>query len=190
MFLASSLGNSLRKSFQTVATRSFSNTRSAFGLAKYEVPEHVIVPERQFQAPSLKGNNIMEVIKREGVERADIDKRSRMFRANGKDRVRPGSVLLVETYNAKSKDAVSSFMGVLIAIRRKGIDSSITLRNIILKVGVEQRFSIYSPLVKSIQVLKEGEGFRRAKLYYLRNQPGKAFKLKGLRRRSTERLGN
>ncbi|KAK9765940.1 hypothetical protein K7432_005348 [Basidiobolus ranarum] len=190
MFLANNLRASLQKSFQSVSARSFSSCKPTFGLAKYEAPEHVIVPEKQFVAPSLKGNNIMEVIKREGVQRADLDGRARMFRANGRDRVRPGSVLLVETYNAKSKDAVSSFMGVLIAIRRKGIDTSVTLRNIILKVGVEQRFSIYSPLVKSIQVLKKGEGFRRAKLYYLRDQPGKAFKLKGLRKKNTDRVGN
>ncbi|CAO3593453.1 unnamed protein product [Absidia cylindrospora] len=58
-----------------------------------------------------------------------------------------------------------------------GIDTSFTLRNIVMRVGVEQRYSLYSPLLHSIKVLQQPNEMkvRRAKLFYLRDQPGKVF---------------
>ncbi|KAL0085965.1 50S ribosomal protein L19 [Phycomyces blakesleeanus] len=125
----------------------------------------------------------MEFVDSQLISQANADGRQELFARKNPQGVKPGSILLVETLNSTADKSTSTFMGVCIAIRRKGIDSSFTLRNIVMRVGVEQRFSLYSPLVKSIRILQKPTDlkFRRAKLFYLRDQPGKAFQpLQGL----------
>ncbi|KAJ1645063.1 hypothetical protein LPJ64_003322 [Coemansia asiatica] len=148
-----------------------------------------IVPEPQFEQPLIKPEekrpNIMKVIEREAIARADVDGRSNLFirRAAPKSRLCAGDVVFVETQNSMSDPlATTSFTGVCIAIYRRGIDTSFILRNVVQKVGVEMRFMAYSPLVKRIEILQKGEGFRRAKLFYLRENPGKTFQLKALKK--------
>ena len=140
----------------------------------------------------------MEVITHETRSRAQDD-RFQLFAKHGKDKIKPGDVLLVESYtsmssienpsttSSSSKSGVTSFAGICLCIRRRGIDTSFALRNIILKVGVEQRFFINSPLIKSIQILSRGKGFRKAKLFYLRDQPGKAFQISDLVKKERKR---
>lgn len=107
-----------------------------------------------------------------------------LFSRTSKNQIPPGSVLTIETYTNSSKTSFSTFSGVLIAIRRRGLSTSFILRNIVSKLGVEIRFNLYSPLLKEIKVIqraiegknKKGSGLRRArraKLYYLRNDDRK-----------------
>lgn len=127
--------------------------------------------------------NVMEHVSKQLVEKANIDGRRELFSRNNPNGIKPGSIVMVETLNGPNETTTSTFMGVCIAIRRKGIDTNFTLRNIVMRVGVEQRYNLYSPLLKSIKVMQKPNEvkFRRAKLYYLRDQPGKAFQsLQGL----------
>lgn len=119
----------------------------------------------------------MERITQQQIKQSNIDGRSELFSRTNSQGVKPGSIVLVETLNGPNETTSSTFMGVCIAIRRKGIDTNFTLRNIVMRVGVEQRYSLYSPLLKSIKVMQKPNEikFRRAKLFYLRDQPGKAF---------------
>lgn len=119
----------------------------------------------------------MERISKQQVEAANVDGRRELFSRNNPQGIKPGSIVLVETLNGPGETTSSTFMGVCIAIRRKGIDTNFTLRNLVMRVGVEQRYSLYSPLLKSIKVLQNPSDvkYRRAKLFYLRDQPGKAF---------------
>lgn len=146
---------------------------------KYTAPASIYVPTEQFPAPKVTRKNVIDVVSHEQVQRANIDGRMELFSRKNPKRIQPGSVLLVETLNSKAKESTSTFMGVVIAIRRKGLETTFTLRNIVMKVGVEQRFALYSPMLKSIKVLQQAGSkdikFRRAKLFYLRDQPGKAF---------------
>lgn len=146
---------------------------------KYTAPASIHVPVEQFPAPKVTRKNVIDVISQEQVQRANVDGRMELFSRKNANRIHPGSVLLVETLNSKAKESTSTFMGVVIAIRRKGLETTFTLRNIVMKVGVEQRFALYSPMLKSIKVLQQAGSkdtkFRRAKLFYLRDQPGKAF---------------
>ena len=50
---------------------------------------------------------------------------------------------------------VQTFFGVVIEIVDKGWESSFRLRNIIMKTGVELKIPVYSPLVETIQILKQ-----------------------------------
>ena len=44
-------------------------------------------------------------------------------------------------------------------------------------IGVERKFTLFSPLIADIEVLKKGV-VRRSKLYYLRELTGKASRIK------------
>ena len=103
---------------------------------------------------------------------------ARLFSRRSPEAVRPGSIVLVETWLSANKTTSTTFAGVLIAIRRAGVATSFVLRNLAHKLGVEVRFSAYSPMIKHIRViqradLRKGENgpgitrARRAKLYYM-----------------------
>jgi len=72
---------------------------------------------------------------------------------------------------------VQAFEGVVIAIRRKGVGSTFTVRKVSSGYGVERIFPLYSPIIEAIQVVKRGR-VRRAKLYYLRERKGKAARIR------------
>jgi len=66
------------------------------------------------------------------------------------------------------RERFQTFDGLVIARKHgKEAGSTITVRSLILGVGVEKIFPLHSPTVEKIEVLKS-EKVRRAKLYYLR----------------------
>jgi large subunit ribosomal protein L19 len=75
------------------------------------------------------------------------------------------------------KERVQPYEGTVIAMRRGGLNTTITVRRIFQGVGVERVFLIHSPRIASVKVLRRGKA-RRAKLYYLRDRVGKATRLK------------
>lgn len=61
------------------------------------------------------------------------------------------------------------FAGVLLSIRRRGIDTAILLRNHLGKVGVEMWFKVYNKNVAGIEIVKRRpKRARRARLTYMR----------------------
>ena len=76
-----------------------------------------------------------------------------------------------------NKTRVQPFEGVVIAIRRRGLGSTFTVRRISFGYGVERIFPFHSPLIEGVQVLRRGR-VRRAKLYYLRQRKGKAARIR------------
>lgn len=124
------------------------------------------------------------------------------FSRRHKDRVLPGSVLTVTSYtslptSANPSPSTNTFSGVLMAIRRRhaGQDTSIRLRNLVGRTGVELSYKIWSPMVKSVKIVsratnsgpavvgKDGvekdrkkpaiKAARRAKMYFVRDQPNR-----------------
>lgn len=90
-----------------------------------------------------------------------------------------------DTVNVKYKiveganTRIQAFKGVIIA-RSKSLDNysaTFTVRKISSSIGVERKFTLYSPLLTDIEVLKSSV-VRKAKLYYLRGLTGKASRLK------------
>ncbi len=78
----------------------------------------------------------------------------------------------------ETQEKIQSFEGLVIARKHgKGISATITVRKVILGIGVEKIFPIHSPLIEKIEILRRGKA-RRAKLYYLRKARGKRAKLK------------
>lgn len=75
------------------------------------------------------------------------------------------------------KERVQTFEGTVIAKKHGGVSETFTVRKISNGIGVERIFPMYSPHVKSVDVVRKGK-VRRAKLYYLRDRVGKAAKVK------------
>ena len=71
------------------------------------------------------------------------------------------------------KKRVQFFEGIIIAKNNFSINTTITVRKLFQNIGVERTFPIFSPQIKSIQVLNPINS-KRSKLYYLRNRIGKA----------------
>ncbi|KAG0000605.1 hypothetical protein BGZ80_001570 [Entomortierella chlamydospora] len=159
-------------------TARYASTAANATKSTYNAPASITVPT-QFK-PQTRGQGLMQLISKEEMKRMGADGRSKLFDKSHPECLRPGDVILVETLNSMSTDKSSTFVGVLIAMDRRGLHSNFTVRNVILKVGVEMKYMLYSPLIKSIRIMKKGEGFRRAKLFYLRDNPGRAFRLEGL----------
>lgn len=76
------------------------------------------------------------------------------------------------------KERVQVYEGLVIAISHgHGHNKTITVRKMVEGIGVEKIFSLSSPNVIKIEVVRIGK-VRRAKLYYMRNISGKAARLK------------
>ncbi|KAL8772842.1 MAG: hypothetical protein Q9209_002187 [Squamulea sp. 1 TL-2023] len=89
--------------------------------------------------------------------------RTRLFSRTNPDTPRVGDILLC-TFTTGDP-----FSGICLNIRHRGPDTSILLRNRVLTVGVEMWVKIYSPKVRSIEVVERAvKRARRARLYYLR----------------------
>ena len=70
------------------------------------------------------------------------------------------------------KKRIQKFEGVVIKRQNTRQRTSVTLRKIVDKIGVEKSFMLYLPLVKNIEVTRKGK-VRRARLFYLRDRVGK-----------------
>jgi len=80
--------------------------------------------------------------------------------------------VLVKISEAPDKVRLHPFEGVVIAKRGSGVRESFTMRKVSYGEGIERVFSLYSPSIESIEVIRSGK-VKRAKLYYLRGKVGK-----------------
>ncbi len=75
------------------------------------------------------------------------------------------------------RERLQAFEGVVIGVRKRGLNSAFTVRKISHGEGVERVFQTYSPMVHSISVKRRGD-VRQAKLYYLRERSGRSARIK------------
>ncbi|KAJ3329598.1 hypothetical protein HDU76_007580 [Blyttiomyces sp. JEL0837] len=122
------------------------------------------------------GRQLLRAIDLDHRQRHDFDNRTELFRKGSPDAIEPGSVVLIEQASSRSSPRKLTFAGVLIAINRKGIMSSITVRNYVMGTGVEMVFPIYSPMVTKIKVLKSVKGFAKGEdqIFRIRDRPSLA----------------
>ncbi|UDG79651.1 50S ribosomal protein L19 [Candidatus Steffania adelgidicola] len=91
---------------------------------------------------------------------------------------RPGDSLEVKVWVVEgAKQRLQGFEGVVIGIRKRGLNSSFTIRKFSNGEGVERVFQTHSPVIDRI-ILKRCGAVRQAKLYYLRKRTGKAARIK------------
>ncbi|WP_343189330.1 50S ribosomal protein L19 [Buchnera aphidicola] len=89
-----------------------------------------------------------------------------------------GDTILVEIWVKEGKKKrLQNFEGIVIAIKKKQLNSSFTIRKISNGEGIERVFPTHSPIINKIKIKRFGK-VRKAKLYYLRNKKGKEAKIK------------
>ena len=96
---------------------------------------------------------------------------------------RPGDTVRVNVrVREGDKERIQAFEGVCIGRKHGGVSETVKVRKISGGVGVERTFPLHSPMLASIELVREGR-VRRAKLYYLRALRGKAARIRERRPR-------
>lgn len=91
---------------------------------------------------------------------------------------RAGDTVVVQVkVKEGSRERLQAFQGVVIAKRNRGLNSAFTVRKISHGEGVERTFQTHSPLVDSVEVVRQGD-VHKAKLYHLRELSGRAARIK------------
>jgi len=75
------------------------------------------------------------------------------------------------------KERIQIFTGTVIARKGSGLSETFSMYRVSYGAGMERVFSLHSPRIAMIEVVRTGK-VRRAKLYYLRGAFGKASKVK------------
>ena len=76
-----------------------------------------------------------------------------------------------------NKERIQQFQGDVIQRRNSGVAETFTVRKISNGVGVERIFPVNSPFIDKVEVNRRGK-VRRARIFYLRKQIGKAARIK------------
>ncbi len=74
------------------------------------------------------------------------------------------------------KERIQVFSGVVIAIKGKGINRTMTVRRIVANEGVERIIPLANPRLVDIKIIRQAHT-RRSKLFFLRNRIGKSRRL-------------
>src|SRR5215469_6419244 len=93
---------------------------------------------------------------------------------------RPGDTVRVHVRlkeGGGEKERIQPFEGVVMSRRGELLGESFTVRRVSFGIGVERIFPVHSPMISSIEVVRQGR-VRRAKLNYLRGRKGKAARIK------------
>ena len=91
---------------------------------------------------------------------------------------RPGDTVVVSVkVREGERTRLQAFEGVVMSIKKAGLNSSFIVRKISSGIGVERTFQTHSPMIDSIKVKRKGD-VRQAKLFYLRDRSGKSARIK------------
>lgn len=81
-----------------------------------------------------------------------------------------GSIMAVTTSDKHATNKSTRFVGICIWKYSVGLKSRFTLRNVVEHQGVEVTYSLYSPVIHKIEVLKLEKRLDET-LFYLRDAP-------------------
>ncbi|KAK9239163.1 translation protein SH3-like domain-containing protein [Lipomyces kononenkoae] len=128
-----------------------------------KVPMKILQPA---QSLLPKGSEPKQLLEQKLI--AELDPtgwRRRLFQRSSPLAVRAGDVVKV-LFNSETNQ---TFLGTIMAIRRRGLDTSVRLRSEVGQLGVEMSVKVYSTSVKDFEFISRAvKKARRAKLYYLR----------------------
>ena len=114
-------------------------------------------------------SNLLETFEKKQIEKLTGKKRIPTFR--------PGDTLKVTIRITEGdKSRLQAFEGMCIARKNNSVNSNFTVRKLSHGEGVERVFSLFSPIIEKIEVVRKGD-VRRAKLYYLRDRTGKSARI-------------
>ena len=114
-------------------------------------------------------SNLLETFEKKQIEKLTGKKRIPTFR--------PGDTLKVTIRITEGdKSRLQAFEGMCISRKNNSVNSNFTVRKLSHGEGVERVFSLFSPIIEKIEVIRKGD-VRRAKLYYLRDRTGKSARI-------------
>ena len=116
-------------------------------------------------------NNLVEKFEKKQIAKLTSKKNIPTFRAGDTLRV---IIKIVEGERSR----LQVYEGLCIARKNNSINSKFTVRKISHGEGVERVFTLFSPIIDKIEVIKKGD-VKRAKLYYLRKRTGKSSRIAG-----------
>lgn len=86
------------------------------------------------------------------------------------------TVRVISRVEEKGKTRLQAFEGIVIAVKHgKEAGGTFTVRKVASGVGVERTFTLYSPLIDSIELIKRSK-VRRSKLYHLKKKAMREIK--------------
>lgn len=85
-----------------------------------------------------------------------------------------GDIITVFFFSKLNKNKIQNFTGIVIYIKKRGLNSSFLLKKISKNIIIEKKFNFFSPLIKSINI-KYKNKFKKSKLYYLKEIKNKSF---------------
>ena len=95
--------------------------------------------------------------------------------------LRPGDTVRVHVRVVEgARERIQPFEGVVMRVRKGGLETDFTVRRLTHGIGVERTFLLHSPRLERIEILRHGE-VRQAQLYYLRDRVGKRARVRELR---------
>ena len=75
------------------------------------------------------------------------------------------------------RERIQVFEGYVLKRQHGGVNETFTVRKLSNGIGVEKTFTLHSPRIEKIEVVKKGR-VRRAKLNYMRQRTGKAARIR------------
>jgi large subunit ribosomal protein L19 len=126
----------------------------------------------KFRSPRKRASKLLHELTSQGVQ-AKKEANPKIWESNFKVGDALELAWVPDGGKAKNPDKIR---GVVIGITRRGLDSSVLLRDVVYGQPVERRMPLFSPLLKSIKVLEENFVYKgkrkvkRAKLYFLRDR--------------------
>ena len=156
---------------------------------KEEAPAEEVVAEAEEEAPVEEEAPAEEVVAEAEEESINVstterssskiieDFESKQLRTDHPS-FRPGDTVTVSVkVREGNRTRLQAFEGVVMGIRKKGINSSFIVRKISSGIGVERTFQTHSPMIDSISVKRKGD-VRQSKLFYLRERSGRSARIK------------
>ena len=114
-------------------------------------------------------SNLLQKFEKQQIDRLTSKKRIPAFRPGDTIKV---SLKIIEGERSR----LQVYEGMCIARKSNSVNSKFTVRKMSHGEGVERVFSLFSPLIDKIEVVRKGD-VKRAKLYYLRDRTGKSARI-------------
>lgn len=108
-----------------------------------------------------------------------VQKVQESFLQEGREEIKTGmEVEVYQIIKEGSKERIQRFKGLVIKTAWKSsLEKTITVRRKIGAFGVEKVFSVHSPTIQKIEILRQFK-VRRKSIKFIRNLTGKAARLK------------
>lgn len=114
-------------------------------------------------------SNLLQKFEKQQINKLTSKKRIPAFRTGDTLKV---TLKIVEG----EKSRLQAYEGICIARKNNSLNSKFTVRKMSHGEGVERVFSLFSPNIDKIEIIRKGD-VRRAKLYYLRDRTGKSARI-------------